>query len=306
MKKSLLLSLMSLVLLLGSNPAAAAVAKSSALFWIGEIKANGGIGVNATTVNGKNSTSKQLYKGAASSLAVTEDWVYFLKQDPDSEVVAGNIVRMKKDGTKLTEITKGNKVYSRFFIDGKKIYYSAFDDDYNVQLRSMNLDGTGSKIVKGKLDHWSYIVTNGSFIYVNTGGDSRLYRSKLDGSGKGAISAKEVDPYDGYKLYDGVLYYSERDTAGKGYLIDINGKNKAAISSKAVIRPVGYLNQWFYYEEVAIDKNGSTTARSLIKVKRDGSQKKTVSKFGTADQYLGQLNGSLVYLTAAGKAYTVK
>ncbi|CAH1198955.1 hypothetical protein PAECIP111893_01186 [Paenibacillus plantiphilus] len=306
MKKSLLLSLMALVLLLGSIPTmAAAAAKSSILIWVGEIKANGGIGVNATTITGKNNTSKQLYKGAASSLAVTGDWVYFLKQDPGSDIDSGNIVRMKKDGSKLTEITKDNKVYSRFFIDGKKIYYSTFDEN-GVKLRSMNLDGTGSKIVKGKLEHWSYIVTNGTFLYVDTKGDSRLYRAKLDGSGKTAISAKEVDPYDGYKLYDGVLYYSERETAGKGYLIDVSGKNKTTLSSKVSIRPVGFLNQWFYYEEATVDKNGITTAVSLTKVKRDGSQKKTVSKLGNTDQYLGQLNGSLVYMTTAGKVFTIK
>lgn len=305
MKKTLLTFGIILSLILGSIPAMAASPAKPVLVWAGDYSDENWIGVNATTLDGKTNPTKRLIKEDARFLAVAGDWVYFLKQDPDSEVVAGNITKMKKDGTKSTEITKGNKV-SNFSIDDQTIYYGAYDENYEVQLWSMKLDGSGSKLISKELVSWSYQASKGTIFYVNTREDSKLYSMKPDGKSKSAISKAEVDPYNGYKLYDGVLYYSESSAPTVAYLQDLNGKNKVKITSKANIRPISYQKQLFYYEEATTDRNGTVTALTLIQVKRDGTQKKTIAKLAVGDQFVGSDGNTFVYKTAKNKFYTVK
>jgi len=308
MKRSLLTLGIILSLIMGCIPTMAASPVKPVINWAGDYSDENWIGVNVTTLDGKTNPSKRLFKGDARYLAVAGDWVYFLKQDPDSDVVAGDIMRMKKDGTGLAQVTKGNRV-SRFSIDGQTIYYGAYDDNYDNQLKSMKLDGSASKIVIKKLSFWSYLAVNGTLFYVDTAGDGRLYSMKFDGKGKTAISKGKVDPYEGYKLYDGVLYYSEYEAqaaGGKGYLVDLNGKNKVTISSKASIRPISYQKQLFYYEEATLGKDGNVTALTLVQIKRDGTQKKTIAKLAVGDQFIGQQGTTFLYKTASNKFYTVK
>ncbi|BBI31029.1 DUF5050 domain-containing protein [Cohnella abietis] len=307
MKKTIFALGITLALLIGSIPATAATKASNVFFWLGDYQDKNWAGVNASTLDGKTNASKRLFKGDARFLTVAGDWVYFLQQDPDSEVIAGNIIRMKKDGTGSKEVTTGNKV-SRFSINGQTLYYASYDDDYNTQLCSMKLDGTGSKILLKKLSFWSYEIANGLVYYVDTEDNSRLYQMKLNGTGKTAISKGSVDPYEGYKIYGDTLFYSESDANGfngSSNLTDLNGKNKVTLPSKASIRPVSYQNQWFYYEEATYGKNGNITALVLVKIKRDGTQKKVIAKLGAPDQFLGLQGTSFVYKAPEGKLYTV-
>lgn len=306
MRKTLLSLAVVLGLLVGSIPAgtAAAAGANNQIVWIGDYLDKAWTGVNITTVDGKKNTSKSLYKGQATSLAVSGDWIYFLKQDPDAEILIGNIVKIKKDGTQLTEITHGNKV-GQFSIEGQAIYYYAYDEDYNSNLNVMKLDGTGSKQVSAKLPFWSYTLGKGYVFYVETSGDSKLHRMKLDGTGKTTISSTVVDPWEGYKLMGDVLFYSElAGGSTKWNLMDITGKNKVSGSTKAGVVPVAYVNSWFYFEEIT-SKNGVQTAMTLVKIKREETQKKTVAKLGLGDKYLGLLNNYFIYKTPAGKVYQI-
>lgn len=206
---------------------------------------------------------------------------------------------MKKDGSKLTEITKGNKA-GKFFIQGKSIYYSAYDDEYNSNLYVIKLDGTGKKTLVKKISFWSYTFGNGKILYV----DSLLYSMKLDGTGIKSVSTSPVNPSEGYKLFGDTLFYSEQGEATtKWYLVDGNGKNKVSSTSQASVVPVAYLNKWFYFEEVT-SKDGVQT-RTLAKVKRDGTQKKMIANLDVQDMYIGLVGSSLIYKTSASKVYQI-
>jgi hypothetical protein len=168
----------------------------------------------------------------------------------------------------------------------------------------MKLDGTGTKKLLKKISFWSYIVSKGSIFYVDTGGDSLLHSMKLDGTGITSVSTNPVNPSDGYKIYGDTLFYSEYGEAStQWYLADITGKNKVSLTSTASVSPVAYLNQWFYFEEMT-SKNGVQT-QTLAKVKRDGTQKKTVAKLGAEDTFIGLLGTSFIYKTSAGKVYQI-
>jgi hypothetical protein len=204
-----------------------------------------------------------LFNEQAYYATVAGDWIYFLKMNTDEEIIIGNIVRMKKDGSQLTEITKGNKA-GKFFIQGQSIYYDAYDDKYN----------------------------------------SNIYVSRLDGTGIKSISTSPVSLSGGYKLFGDTLFFSEQgEAATKLYLVDSTGKNKVSITSQASVRPIAYINQWFYFEEVT-SKNG-LEIQSLAKVKRDGTQKKTIAKLGTGDMFIGQLETSIIYKSSDGKIYQI-
>jgi hypothetical protein len=304
MKKISLSLAIVLAILLGSMPALAAIGKSNLVYWIGEYQEEAWTGINVSTIDGKKNTSKRLFKEPASSIAIMGDWVYFVKQDPNAEIRIGNITKMKKDGTQLREITKGNRV-GQFKIEGQSIYYDAYDDDNNLTLNVMKLDGTGTKLLIAKLPTWSYIVGKGTIFYVDTSGDRLLHQMKLDGTDQSVISSGEVQSSEGYKLFGDTLFYSEFGTdVTKWYLVDVTGKNKVSLTSKVEIRPVSYLNQWFYFEEVMTSKNGTQT-QTLVKIKRDGTQKKTVANLGAKDRFIGLLDNSFVYKTSADKVYQI-
>ncbi|MEC0094379.1 DUF5050 domain-containing protein [Paenibacillus macquariensis] len=115
-----------------------------------------------------------------------------MKQEPGSDVIMGQIVKVKADGSELTEVTK-QYTYSGLTVDGKIIYFGGYDKDYNYQIGSMNLDGTGEKILLPNPTFWSYVMSKGNVFYVDTD-NSLLYRLKFDGNGKPAISTKIVEP----------------------------------------------------------------------------------------------------------------
>ena len=306
MKKLSLLLLIALSVLVGSVPAwaASAPAKSNSVYWLEEYDSDWA-GINVSVIDGKKNASKRLFKGGARSMAVVGDWIYFLKLDPSEEIVIGDIFKMKKDGSKLTQVTKGNNV-GQFDVDGQSIYYSAYDQQSNYKLYVMNLDGTGSKPLKAKLPSWSYAVGKGGTIfYVNADKNDLLYRMKPDGTGAAAVSSKPVSP-GAYKRIGDILFYStylaEDDTI-KSYLVDQNGKNNVALDTKNSIVPVAYTNGWFYYQD-NVSKNGVESS-VIMKVKRDGKQKQTVAALGEGDRYLEQLENSFVFMTSSGKVYQI-
>ncbi|MFC5699783.1 DUF5050 domain-containing protein [Cohnella faecalis] len=304
MKKMLLGIVMALLLLNGSLPVTAAAGTNDQLFWTGSFDEPNWLGVNLTVVDGKKNETRRLYKGAATSLAVVGDWIYFLKQDPDSEVIMGNIVKMKKDGSKLTEVTKGNDI-QQFYVEGQSIYFGGYDRNYNFQLGVMSLNGTGKKILLSKAQFWSYSAIKGFVFYVDMNKDSRLYRIKQNGSGKTAISAGKLEEYGSFALYGDTLYYAEIASKGttKWYLSDLDGKNKKALASKGTLAPISYRDKWFYYEETV--RTSKTTVRSLQKIKRDGTGKQAVSNLSPNDRFIGLAGAAFVYKAHDGTIYQI-
>jgi hypothetical protein len=304
MKKSILSLALVLALLLGSMPAGAATVKNNQVYWTGnQYLDEAWTGVNVSIIDGKKNMTKRLFKKQAYYATVSGEWIYFLKMDPDAEIIVGNIVRMKKDGSKLTEITKGNKA-GKFFIQGQSIYYNAYDEKYNNNIYVSKLDGTGEKLLVKKISFWSYVIGKGLIYYVDTAGDSLLHSMKLDGTGIKTISTSPVNSSGGYQLFGDTLFFSEQgETTTKLYLVDSTGKNKVSFTSEASVSPIAYINQWFYFEEVK-SKDGIDTT-TLEKVKRDGTQKKTVAKLGTGDIFIGQLDTSIIYKTSSGKIYQI-
>ncbi|OAB34310.1 DUF5050 domain-containing protein [Paenibacillus glacialis] len=307
MKRILMSTILVLSLLIGAIPASAAV-KENKVVWLGDYGDAAWKGVNLTTVDGKNNVTKRVYKDDAYFPTLVGDWIYFLKQETGSDVIMGQIVKVKTDGSQLSEVTKDN-TYSGFSVDGNIIYFGGYDKDYNYEIGSMNLDGTGKKILLPKLSFWSYVVGKGYVFYVDTNSDqSLLYRMKFDGSGKTAISKKSVQPRDGgYSLFENTLFYAEEpgaDNKQNWYLLDISGTNKKTFTSKGTISPVGYQNKHFFFEESVVNAS-KKTIRTLTKINRDGSQKKTITTLAEGDQFIGSLGTTFVYKTTTGKVYQI-
>ena len=306
MKKALVAIVLSLALLVGLVPAtgtATAAAVDNKVIWVGGYDEEG---IYLSTVDGKSNTTKQLYNGDVRALAIAGDWIYFLKQDPTAEVIVGNIMKMKKDGSAVSDVTT-EKDIQQFIIEGTKIYFGGYDKDYNFQFGSMNLDGTGKKILNSKLPYWSYVTGKGYLFFVDTAGDSRLYRTTLDGKAKTAISTGTVQPREGgYALFGDTLFYNESAKSGalSWSLVDVNGKNKKTITTKGRVTPISYQNQQFYYEEALVNA-AKKTVRTLTRINRDSSQKKAIAVVAADDKFIGTLGTTFVYKTSAGKVYQI-
>jgi len=304
MKRILFSAVLVVVLLVGALPASAAV-KENRVVWLGNYDEAASKGVNLSIIDGKSNVTKRIYKDDAFFPTIVGDWIYFLKQEPESDVIMGQIVKVKADGSDLTEVTKQN-TYSEFTVDGKMIYLGGYDKDYNYQIGSMNLDGTGEKILLPNLTFWSYVVSKGYVFYVDTD-NSLLYRMKLDGSGKTAISTKSVEPRDGgYSLFDNTLFFSEEGTNNtrNWYLLDVTGTNKKSFSSKGAISPIGYQNKQFFFEEAVVNKS-KKTIRTLTKINRDGTQKKAIATIAEGDRFIGELGVNFIFKTTSGEIYQI-
>lgn len=300
--------LLTTVMAFPASTAAAAPAVDNKLIWVGDYNEPNWEGINLTVVDGKTNTTKRLFKGDVRAMAVSGDWIYFLKQDPDADVIVGDIMKMKKDGSALSQVTKGNDI-QQFTLEGKLFYYGGYDQDYNLQFGTMNLDGSGRKVLNANLPYWSYRNGKGYIFYVDTAGDSRLYRTTLDGKAKTALSAGEVAPRDGgYALYGDVLFYAEQGKTEKDSikwsLVDVTGKNKKTFSTTGWVAPIGYLNKQFFYEET-VTNAAKKEVRTLTRINRDGSAKKALSVLAADDRYIGMVGTNLVYKTPAGKVYQI-
>ncbi|WP_162463089.1 DUF5050 domain-containing protein [Paenibacillus psychroresistens] len=306
MKKTMAAIILSLALLVGILPSATAAVVDNKVIWLGDYGDKDWSGLNLTTVDGKTNTTKRLFKEDVVTYAVSGDWIYFLRQNPEDEIKAGDIMKMKKDGSKVSNVTTGN-VMQNFTIEGKILYFGGYDKDYKFQLGTMNLDGSGKKILKKNIEFWSYVTTKNYIFYVDTMGTSIFYRMKWDGTAKTAISKDAVRPYDGgYAVYGDTLFYAEtsKDEAVQWSLVDVTGKNKKTFKTKGSVQPIAYSNQQFFYEETLV-KGAMNPVRTLTKIKRDGTAKKTVAIIATDDRFIGQVGTTFVYKTAKGKVYQI-
>ncbi|RUT48667.1 DUF5050 domain-containing protein [Paenibacillus anaericanus] len=306
MRKILISTIMIIALLIGALPASAAV-KENKVVWLGDYADKASRGVNLSIVDGKTNITNRIYQEDAFSPILVGDWVYFLKQNPDSDVIMGQIVKAKVDGSELTEVTK-ESTYSSFTVEGQVIYFGGYDKDYKNQIGSMNLDGTGEKVLFSGLSFWSYTVGKGYVFYVDTENGSILYRMKLDGTGKTAISKKSVAPRDGgYALFGSTLFFSEETydvTPQKWYLQEADGKNLKTFTSKGTVTPIAFQNKVFFFEETIVNKSKKSVT-TLTKINREGTGKKTVATIAEGDKFIGVVGTTFVYKTAAGKIYQI-
>ena len=299
MKKSVVAFVVMLALIAGSASAWAA-SKSTQLIWAGnQYEDEAWTGVNVTTVDGQKLSTKRLFKEQAYYAKASGDWVYFLRFNPDEEIVIGNIYKMKKDGSKLTQLTKDNKA-GRFFIEGNSIYYDAYDADYKSHIYVMNLDGKGAKISVKNIDFWDYTISKG-FVYWPA--DGKLYSMKVNGTGKKALSSASVSDYAAFG--DTVFYSEPGDKETKSYLVDATGKNKVKLPEKGSVRSVALQGQWFFYETNDVNAKDGTVSRNLVKVKRDGTGRKTVASLSPDDGLVGATDNGFVYKTPDSKLYLV-
>lgn len=303
--KKIVASLVIVLALVAGSVSVWAASKSVQMFWTGnQFEDEAWTGVNVTTFDGKKVATKRLFKEQAYYATVSGDWVYFLKFNQDEEIIIGDIYRMKKDGTKLTPLTKSNKA-GRFFIEGKSIYYDAYDDKWEHRnLYVMSLDGKGAKISAKDFNDWNYTISQGVVYYVNQEKDGKLYSMKVNGTAKKALSSGSVSDY---AVLGNTLFYSESGEKGtKMYMVDTNGKNKVTVSVAAQqIRPLAALNQWIYFEQMKIDTKTDDVTRTLEKIKRDGKQRTTVATLTTSDVFVGQSDSGFLYKSVDGKLFHV-
>ncbi len=303
--KRVVASLVIVLALLTGSLSAWAASKSTQFFWTGnQYEDEAWTGVNVTTFDGKKLASKRLFKEQAYYPTLSGDWVYFLKFNQDEEIIIGDLYRMKKDGTKLTQLTKSNSV-GRFFIEGKSIYYDAYDDKWeHHNLYVMSLDGKGAKVSAKDFNDWNYTISQGVVYYINQEKDGKLYSMKVNGTGKKAVSTGGVSEF---AVLGSTIFYSEPgEKDAKAYMVDTNGKNKVTVPTAAQqIRPLAAMNQWIYFEQMKIDPKNDDVTRALVKIKRDGKQLTKVATLAARDVFVGQSESGFIYKPVDSKPYHI-
>lgn len=203
---------------------------------------------------------------------VVGDWIYY------SDVINGSfLTKMKTDGTNKTILSDD---LSQFInVRGEWIYYSNSSDGGSIY--KIKTDGTEKTKLNEELSQ--YLTVEGDYIYyINKElEDGRAYKMKIDGTAK--IRITEDKPYE-MVVSDGVVYYTKivpdfSPGRNKLYKIKADGTEITLMDELECSR-VNIAGDWVYY----IGRNREKDTISVYKIKKDGSNKITVTTFGSVDE----------------------
>ena len=250
---------------------------------------------NLTVVNNENTLSGIV---AGEDL----DWVYYYNVYDNRAVY-----KMKKDGSEKVKVTN-SEVYVHGIKDGWMYYTTTYDGplyaistdgnqtirdfhesaecvnivgDYiyyinyiDKKLRRVKLDQSEYKVLSS--DNFSnnrYAIYNGWIFYGNTSDGEKLYKMKIDGTGK--IKLSDDIAYTLQVVDDYVYFGSKNSNLIK---VKIDGTNKLTIA-QSITGNQKIIDGWVYYVEFNNPKNASEGNR-IVKVRIDGTEKTYLSDYG--------------------------
>ncbi|WP_029501854.1 DUF5050 domain-containing protein [Lachnoclostridium phytofermentans] len=235
------------------------------------------------------------------SINVMDNFLYFIQRNKYTH--GGDIYRINKDGSKKTELIKGN--YSQLIIIENKLYFLGFDD---CKIYRMNADGSGVEVfISDECD--TFLFSEG-YIYTpilekGTEGRGKLVLAKYDikDSSKKTIIATDLPLTEEYGyliryfIYkDKILYIDEKDN-NKIYIMNNDGTEKKELIDINV-------------ESMLISEDGTiyTVSRTFeegMKIQTfnmDGAESRTIySGFMDNYQLLGLVDDYIYYYDDQGE-----
>lgn len=155
-----------------------------------------------------------------------------------------NIYIVNSDGSDLIKLTDDDKYYHLplFIPDGSKLIFSVYIDDYNLDIMTMDIDGSNKTNISNSIGNWELlrdISPDGSkIVYISehpeVGGTSAMFIMDINGENKYCLTSNYHDTVISYPLssqfsWDGqeVIFINHN---GLGISkIDINGDNYTKI-----------------------------------------------------------------------------
>lgn len=155
-----------------------------------------------------------------------------------------NIYIVNSDGSDLIKLTDDDKYYHLplFIPDGSKLIFSVYIDDYNLDIMTMDIDGSNKTNISNSTDNWELfgdISPDGSkIVYISehpeVGGTSAMFIMDINGENKYCLTSNYHDTIISYPLssqfsWDGQeLIFINHNGLGISK-IDINGDNYTKI-----------------------------------------------------------------------------
>lgn len=203
---------------------------------------------------GSNTGGLQFINETASELLVSNNIIYYTDRADENKIytigtngqnkkklvdesvhnmiLMGNYIYYIDDNNnlKVFDTSKGETYFLQantrcFDSDGTSIYYGVTNSDGSDTLSSMNVDGTGNRVLSN--DSPTSIIVNGGKVFYTNGGDSQiLYYITTDGKARARYSDIQAEniQYSG-----GYIYYANAGDFENLYKILINGSQNTKV-----------------------------------------------------------------------------
>ena len=167
------------------------------------------------TIDANGQNKKKLVDESAHNMMLMGSYIYYIDND--------NKLKVYDTSLGITYLLHSN--IGCFDSDGTNIYCRIMNSDGSNTLNSMNIDGTGNKVLKNDIP-LKVVVNNGKVFYTNGEDSQTLYYITTDGK----INARYNDIQAGYFQYSsGYIYYSNTGDFENLYKIQINGSHNTKI-----------------------------------------------------------------------------
>ena len=224
--------------------------------------------------------------------ANTNRWIYFIRRDDN------RLMRSHPDGRDIKQVSPG-KVYV-YTVAGNWIFYSTYN---GAGIYKIHTDGTGNTNISNRIG--GVLCVSGSSLLIACGGssDATAHICRMDLNGKNFRQIGKDELYsDGFKLYNGNIYYASCDYNLSIVKMRPDGSGRKSLTS-ALADPrndtFALCGNSLYY----INPNKNCNSGIIKRVNLDG-KKESFAQINDAFQ-LGCVDGTLYYQTMDGKTYVM-
>ena len=146
---------------------------------------------------------------------IRDNWIYMhMYLDDDQKLVRQNL-----NNASIQILVDDHPSY-RVQLYNETIYYLKKNESGVMQLRSVNLDGTGDRVILSE-NMSEYVIEDGIVFFIDPILHN-LYRINLDGTGKTKLSSSVCSDI---LLNNGILYFANLSDNGHIYTMNLDGSN---------------------------------------------------------------------------------
>lgn len=225
---------------------------------------------------------QRIYDGAAVSLNVVGEWLYFA--DGGSN---GGIYKIKIDGTEKTKLSDATSY--KVYVDGEWIYYTSNYGSGNIY--KMKTDGSSVTQITSE-NCGAYLVYNG-YIYYSNRSDNLVYKCSTNGKGKTLVCA-------GFEGCNITLVGGKLISGDSNRLLSVNVDGSGYQSFENSNIQYSFLNGydgWVYYLEHDF-RDSSNHKSAFCRMKPDGSQRTKILDYdflNHANTYINVADGWIYF-----------
>ena len=213
----------------------------------------------------------KLNDDTCTNVVVSGDWIYYISIDNDAR-----IYRIGTNGEGREKITQERCSDGFVVVDGW-IYYSSWGlrttiggvtlTNLSSGLRKMRTDGTDNTLLNNA---GFSTVSDGEWIYfTDSQADLRVYKIKLDGTGKAMIN-NSVSVNHSMNIMGDWIFYSSRYDNNALFKMRTDGTENTQLTTHPVYR-VNLTEEWVYY-------NHGTQTGPLYRIRTDGTDNQEISR----------------------------